>query len=94
MSVESAELFIKRMKSDKAFAEKINAFKSMEEAKQYIASQGFEFTVEDIGKCRQDLSDDDLDRVAAGGSSGYPQCEVGAMYDWYPDCQDQSLTFV
>ncbi len=94
MSVESAELFIKRMKADKEFAGKVNAFKSMEEAKQYIASQGFEFTMEDLGKCRQELSDDELDKVAAGEPSGLPHCEIGAVYDPYQDCPDSIIMYL
>jgi predicted ribosomally synthesized peptide with nif11-like leader len=94
MSVESAELFIKRMKSDKEFAEKINAFKSMEEAKRYIASQGFEFTMEDLGKCRQELSDDELDKVVAGEKCNLPTCEVGTTYNWYPDCPDDIIMYL
>lgn len=93
MSIESAKSFVKRMKSDEEFAKKVNEFKSMEEAQRYVTSQGFNFTVEELRECQHELDDDELASVVAA-KGAYPYCEVGSVYDWYPNCQSETLTFV
>ena len=66
MSVESAKAFIERMKTDEAFNKKIN-MESAADARMALAqSEGYHFTVEDISVCRGELTDDELNSIAAG----------------------------
>jgi predicted ribosomally synthesized peptide with nif11-like leader len=52
MSIESAKLFIHRMKTDGEFAEKVTECKDSETRTAFIKSEGFDFTTEEIKEAR------------------------------------------
>lgn len=66
MSIESAKAFAETMKTDQKFANKINKFKSFEEATEFIKEAGFEFTLEEFIELNKELTDNELDSVVGG----------------------------
>lgn len=52
MSMESAKLFVERIKNDEDFRNRVNECKDNETRKAFVSQQGFDFTGEDI---EQDL---------------------------------------
>ena len=76
MSLESAKLFIEKMKTDSEFREKVVALKTKEERKSFVKNEGFDFTKEEFeqvkkeyinkAKSEGELSDEDLEKVAGG----------------------------
>ncbi|HBV97168.1 MAG: bacteriocin [Peptococcaceae bacterium BICA1-7] len=69
MSIESAKAFLDRMKTDEEFAKKVTACKNADTRMAYIKNEGFNFTVAEINTVKDELSDEELDLVAGGGSS-------------------------
>ncbi|MDD2582922.1 MAG: Nif11-like leader peptide family natural product precursor [Desulfuromonadaceae bacterium] len=82
MSIESAQTFLERMKTDEEFAKNVMACKDAESRKAYVKEAGFDFTPEEALELRGELTDDQLD-VIAGGGWGYcardPQWNGQAM---------------
>lgn len=66
MSLESAKLFIERIKSDEAFAKKISEHKDAEACVAFVNDAGYDFTAEEIEEARGALSEEELDAVAGG----------------------------
>ncbi len=66
MSVESAEAFVERMKTDEEFAKRIAAAESSEQRWAVVKAEGFDFTKEEIEEATAELSEDELASVAAG----------------------------
>ena len=66
MSTQSAKAYIKRMKTDKAFAKSINACKDGDERLKVATAAGFDFTKAELMAEKSELSASDLDRVAGG----------------------------
>ena len=67
MSIDSAKLFIGRMKTDKELAKKIIACKDYETALPIITQEGFDFTKEEFKSCQNaELSDEELGQVSGG----------------------------
>jgi predicted ribosomally synthesized peptide with nif11-like leader len=68
MSIESAKLFIDRIKNDEDFAKKVTACKDAEARKAFVSNEGFAFNEEEIEACKAELSDSELTRVVGGVS--------------------------
>ena len=66
MSVESAKAYIERIKTDEEFAKKVIECKDSDARMAVVKGAGFEFTVEDVKHVQEELSDDQLDKVAGG----------------------------
>jgi predicted ribosomally synthesized peptide with nif11-like leader len=66
MSIESAKAFIERMKTDSEFASKVTACVDAQARMALVRAAGFDFTAQEIGGLRQELTDEDLGKVAAG----------------------------
>lgn len=66
MSIESAKAFIERVKTDKEFAEKLNACKDWEIVRHLITSEGFDFTREELKLTQIELTDDEIAAVVGG----------------------------
>lgn len=66
MSIESVKAYFERIETDEEFRKRVMALRSPEERHQYILSEGFSFTVEEIQSMRDELSEEELDRIAAG----------------------------
>ncbi|MBW4054612.1 MAG: Nif11-like leader peptide family natural product precursor, partial [Proteobacteria bacterium] len=48
MSIESAQAFLERMKSDEEFAKNVTEYKDYEASMSYVKEAGFEFTLEEV----------------------------------------------
>jgi predicted ribosomally synthesized peptide with nif11-like leader len=71
MSIESARLFIEKLKNDQEFAQKALACTDAEERMRFEREAGFDFTASELKMAGQELSDNDLDSVSGG------------IQDWY-----------
>ena len=69
MSIESAKLFIDRMKTDEVFAKKVNECKDSESRNSFANAEGFDFTVEEIKEAGSELSVEEMEQVAGGGTA-------------------------
>lgn len=83
MSMESAKAFLERMKGDEEFARQVSHQKDQEARRKFVLGEGFSFTLEELHQVAGQLSEEDLEAVAAG-------------YHMYPACcpEDQSLVFL
>ncbi|MFZ4625007.1 MAG: Nif11-like leader peptide family natural product precursor, partial [Rhodoferax sp.] len=66
MSIESAKAFIERMKTDRDFAGKVNASADARSRMAFVKAAGFDFTGEEIGVVKQELTEEELGNIAAG----------------------------
>ena len=76
MSIESARLFIDRMRHDKDFAGKVTACKDEEARMAFVKTEGFDFTSNELKEETIVLTDNDLEFISGGGSS---KCCVPGM---------------
>ena len=74
MSTASAKDYVKKLKSDKGFAKRINACKDADARLQLAKTEGFDFSKAELMAVKSELSEADLDKVAGGGK---PPCKVG-----------------
>ena len=73
MSEEQLKAFIAKVQADTSLQEQLKA-----EGADVVAiakAAGFVITTEDLNAHRQNLSDEDLEGVAGGGSTGCPECQ-------------------
>ena len=66
MSMELAKAFMKRMKVDEDFRKNVTECKDAESRKNFVKSQGFDFTAEDMELVRAELSEEDIMAIAGG----------------------------
>ena len=66
MSIESAQAFIERIKTDEEFAKNVTECKDSESRMSYAKEAGFEFTLEEVKEVTSELTDEMLDSVAGG----------------------------
>ena len=70
MSLENAKAFLEKIKSDDNFRKEVGEKASPEERVQFIKNAGFDFTKDELDSLKAELSDEELDLVAGGGSWG------------------------
>ncbi len=68
MSIESAKLFVERMKTDEDFAKAVTECKDAEARMTFVKTAGFDFTPTEIKTVNEELSDTDLDAIAGGAN--------------------------
>ncbi len=68
MSIESARLFMERMKKDEEFRNRVIAGEDNEARLTLVKSEGFDFTKDELLAVHGELSDAELDEVAGGQS--------------------------
>lgn len=66
MSIESARVFIEKIKTDEDFAKKAGECKDKEVRMQFVRAAGYDFTSEEIEACAEEMTDDELEAVAGG----------------------------
>lgn len=66
MSIESANAFVAKVKTDQKFAAKLNQFKTTEEIQTFLCRAGFDFTREELNQVSGELQDSDLSNVLGG----------------------------
>ncbi|MFP4285623.1 MAG: Nif11-like leader peptide family natural product precursor [Desulfovermiculus sp.] len=85
MSKEQAREFIDRLDRDEDFKKEVTNCKNSEERIQFIKSQGFDFTTDEIKEVTEELSEQDLERISGGIPPGDPRgnpredCGEGAL---------------
>jgi len=71
MSVESAQQFWERVKSDKEFAASLAAAKDDQERHGVATAAGYDFTSDELDQVRSQLTDAELEAVAGGSEADY-----------------------
>jgi predicted ribosomally synthesized peptide with nif11-like leader len=68
MSIESAKAFLEKVKSDEDFQKQLAAFKDGAARLEFAKKAGFDFTLDEIAKVKEEqgLADEELDGVAGG----------------------------
>ena len=66
MSIESAKAYMERLKDDEDFRTSVGEIATSEERQEYVKKAGFDFTKDEIASLKDELSDDDLEKVAGG----------------------------
>jgi len=68
MSIESAEAFVAKVTSDAAFAAELTQAQTAEECRALAQAAGFDFSDEELTATRAELTDEQMDEVAAGAA--------------------------
>lgn len=76
MSIQSAKTFVERIKTDEEFSKKIKECKNREERMAFVKAAGFDFSIEEIKKVEEEISDGELDMVAGSGDCENAFCYV------------------
>lgn len=71
MSIESAKMFLEKIKNDEAFKNKVASLDSKEKRVDFIKAEGFDFTEEEFNQVRRELTPEALDEAAGGGHCGF-----------------------
>ena len=66
MSLDQARAFLEKMKSDVAFRERVIAIEDVAERFNFIKSEGFDCSEEEIKEVAGELSDEELGAAAGG----------------------------
>ena len=74
MSKESVKAFIERMKTDEEFAKQVSERKDIEARMAFTIEQGYDFTGEEFREAAAHLTEDDLQQIVGGLSSGDVCC--------------------
>ncbi len=69
MSIESAKLYIEKIKTDKEFARKVMECKDTETRAAFVRGAGFDFTFNELKEKTARLTDNDMEFISGGGSS-------------------------
>ncbi len=72
MSMESAKAFIERMKTDEDFVKEVAKCKDKEDRNEFVASQGFQFTDEELKTQASELTDEEMNAISAGSGEQIP----------------------
>ena len=70
MSIESAKAFLERIKNDDDFRKSVGDIATSKERMEYVKGAGFDFTKDEIANLKVELSDYDLEKVAAAVGVG------------------------
>ncbi len=66
MSLESAKAFLDRIRNDDDFRNQVGERESPEQRMEFVQSEGFDFTREELDEVQSELGDMELDAVAGG----------------------------
>jgi predicted ribosomally synthesized peptide with nif11-like leader len=66
MSIEQAQAFMEKVKNDEDLAKRLYDAQDIESKLEIARQEGFEFDLEEANKAKDELSNEDLDSVAAG----------------------------
>ncbi len=74
MSIESANEFVERMKTDEDFRKEVGEKSSSEERMAFVTAAGFDFTKEELKTVREklQLTDEELEIISGGKVHPYP----------------------
>ncbi|MBW4054614.1 MAG: Nif11-like leader peptide family natural product precursor [Proteobacteria bacterium] len=77
MSIESAQAFIERMKTDEEFAKRVIECTDTEARNALVNAEGFDFTPDQVKEASGELSEEELEAVAGGFLLGIGGMAVG-----------------
>ncbi len=66
MSIDLAKAYLERIKTDEAFAKKVNSFEDKAARRDFVVQAGYTFTKEEIEEVGSELNEKELDAVAGG----------------------------
>ncbi|MBT3255641.1 MAG: Nif11-like leader peptide family natural product precursor [Deltaproteobacteria bacterium] len=81
MSIESAQAFIERLKTDGDFRNRVTAAETAKARKAIVEAEGFAFSPEDIGAEVDQLTEEDMELISGGAAD----CGCG---DWGDPLED------
>jgi predicted ribosomally synthesized peptide with nif11-like leader len=82
MSIENAQNFLERMKTDQDFKKKVSGATG-KERKKIITEAGFDFTDKELEQVRGELDESELEKVAGGGQD----CQIDTCsHQCFPFC--------
>lgn len=76
MSIESAKAYVERIKTDEAFAKKVNSFEDKGARKDFVIQEGYTFTKEEVEEVGSELNEKELDSVAGGCFIDVVGCKI------------------
>jgi len=84
MSIQSAKSFVERLKNDAKFVDELRKCKDLQEKKELIESEGYDFTAEEIEEVKKELIDNvelinDVDVQLTGNKRG--KDEKGKLFN-------------
>jgi predicted ribosomally synthesized peptide with nif11-like leader len=80
MSIESAQTFLERMKTDEEFAKKVSACTDAEARMALVKTEGFDFSAAEIKELQTEMTEAELDVCSGGlGQSLWKPCGVRQM---------------
>lgn len=82
MSMESAVMFIEKMKTDEEFYRQVVDKQDKESRMKFAMAEGFDFTPEEVEQATQKLSEGDLENVVGG--QGYRDCVISIWDGFCP----------
>lgn len=81
MSIDLAKAYLERVKTDEAFAKKVNSFDDKAARRDFVVQAGYTFSKEEIEEASSELNEKELDSVA-GGCWAADFCECGTDWPW------------
>ena len=75
MSIESARVFLERVRDDEDFRKSVGEIATAEERMEFVNGAGFEFSRQELDDVASELNMEDLDAVAGGGNCWKPPWE-------------------
>ena len=84
MSLDSAQAFVKKLRTDKEFSDRIQDGID-KERKKLIAKAGFDFTNEELKQASQVLSEEELRSISGGTEGGAHLGAPQRSCHWYVD---------
>jgi predicted ribosomally synthesized peptide with nif11-like leader len=78
MSIQSAQAFLERMRTDPALVDRLAKAASPQDRRALALSLGFDFTAEELDAAKKELPDEELDRI--GGGKDAPSCVPVAFF--------------
>lgn len=84
MSIQTAKSFVERLKNDAKFVDELRKCKDLQEKKELIESEGYDFTAEEIEEVKKELIDNvelinDVDVQLTGNKRG--KDEKGKLFN-------------
>ena len=79
MSEEQLKAFIEKVKADTSLQEKLKAAADANTVAAIAKEAGFSISSDDLKNAQSEISDEELEGVAGGRSTNFPECLCGAL---------------
>jgi predicted ribosomally synthesized peptide with nif11-like leader len=78
MSIEQVQAFMEKVKNDEDLVKRLSEAQDNESKLEIARQEGFEFDLEDVKKAKEQITDDELYKVAGGGDD-WDYCAATGM---------------